>query len=120
MASDHTVGILKLFIIKHKNSQSRTSISLSVSVIQCCYIAVNYPSVCGTVGTHMCVLSHCHVLFFVMPWTVANQAPLSMGILQERILERVAISSSRGSNSGLLYYRQILYCLSHQGSPSPV
>ena len=32
------------------------------------------------------------------PWTVAYQAPLSMGILQARILEWVAISSSRGSS----------------------
>ena len=29
------------------------------------------------------------------PWTVTRQAPLSMGILQARILEWVAISSSR-------------------------
>ena len=45
------------------------------------------------------------------------------GILQARMLEWVAISSSRGiflsqgSNSGLPHCRQILYCLSHQGSP---
>ena len=32
------------------------------------------------------------------PWTVANQAPPSMGILQARILEWVAISFSRGSS----------------------
>ena len=32
----------------------------------------------------------------VTPWTVARQTPLSMGILQARIL--VAISSSRGSS----------------------
>ena len=31
----------------------------------------------------------------VTPWTVACQAPLSMGILQVRILEWVAISFSR-------------------------
>ena len=31
-------------------------------------------------------------------WTVACQAPLSMGILQARILEWVAMSSSRGSS----------------------
>ena len=30
------------------------------------------------------------------PWTVAPQAPLSMGILQARILEWVATPSSRG------------------------
>ena len=45
------------------------------------------------------------------------------GILQGRILEWVAISSSRGSspprrNPGLLHCGQILYGLSHQGCPS--
>ena len=49
------------------------------------------------------------------------------GILHPRILEWVAIPFSRGSswslidswesNTGLLHCRQILYCLSHQGSP---
>ena len=28
------------------------------------------------------------------------------------------IFPTQGSNPGLLHYRQILYCLSHQGSPS--
>ena len=44
----------------------------------------------------MCVLS-C-VRLFVTPWNVARQAPLSMGILQARILVWVAIPSSRGSS----------------------
>ena len=35
---------------------------------------------------------------FATPWTVAHQAPLSMGILQARILEWVAMPSSRGSS----------------------
>ena len=45
------------------------------------------------------------------------------GILQARILEWIAIPFSRvifpsqGSNLGLLHCRQILYCLSHEGSP---
>ena len=45
------------------------------------------------------------------------------GIFQARILEWVAISFSRGSSQprdptwGLLHSRQILYSLSHQGSP---
>ena len=42
-------------------------------------------------------LSH-HVRLFATPWTVVHQAPLSMGILQERILEWVAMSFSRGSS----------------------
>ena len=44
------------------------------------------------------------------------------GIIQAKILEWVAMPSSRGSshqglNPGLLHCRQILYYLSHQGSP---
>ena len=44
----------------------------------------------------MCLLTQlCLTLYH--PRTVAYQAPLSMGILQARILECVAISFSRGS-----------------------
>ena len=35
--------------------------------------------------------------FFATLWTVAHQAPLSMGTLQARILEWAAVPSSRGS-----------------------
>ena len=48
------------------------------------------------------VKEKCYLLsrlwLFVTPWTVACQAPLSMGILQARILELVAIPFSRGSS----------------------
>ena len=50
-------------------------------------------------GTCTCMLNRfSHVQPFVTPWTVARQAPLSMGILQARILEWVAMPSSRGSS----------------------
>ena len=39
-----------------------------------------------------------HVGLFATPWTAARQAPLSVGILQARILEWVAMPSSRGSS----------------------
>ena len=42
-------------------------------------------------------VSHSAMSDSVTPWTVAYQAPLSMGILQARILEWVAMPSSRGS-----------------------
>ena len=35
---------------------------------------------------------------FVTPWTAAHQAPLSMGILQARILEWVAMPSFKESS----------------------
>ena len=44
------------------------------------------------------------------------------GIFQARIVDRVSCSLLQGifptqeSNPGLLHYRQILYCLSHQGN----
>ena len=39
-----------------------------------------------------------HVQLFVTLWAVARQAPLSMGILQARIMEWVVMPSSRGSS----------------------
>ena len=44
------------------------------------------------------VVSHSLMSDSVTPWTVAHKTPLSLGILQARILEWVAMSSSRGSS----------------------
>ena len=44
----------------------------------------------------MCVFSH--VRLSATPWTVAHQVPLVHGIFQARILEWVAMPSSRGSS----------------------
>ena len=46
----------------------------------------------------MCASSFSRVWLFVNPWTVARQAPLSLGILQGRILEWIAMPSSKGSS----------------------
>ena len=49
----------------------------------------------ATLWPHVCALSHfSHVLLFVTPYTAVLQAPLSMGILQARILEWVVMPSS--------------------------
>ena len=45
-----------------------------------------------------CAQSLSCVQLFTIPQTMVRQAPLSMGILQVRILEWVAIPSSRGSS----------------------
>ena len=73
---------------------------------------------------HRKVKSLSHVQLFETPWTAAHHAPLSMGLLQERILEWVAMPSSRVSSqprdySDLSHHSQILYCLSHQGKLFP-
>ena len=59
---------------------------------------------------------------FVTPWTVACQAPLSMGFPGKNtgvgcqfLLQGIFLT--QGSNLGLLRCRQILYALSHQGNP---
>ena len=67
-----------------------------------------------------------HVRLFATPWTVASKAPLSMGILPGKniglgchgLLQ--GIFPTQGSNPGLPHCGQILYRLSHQGSPSPL
>ena len=56
---------------------------------------------CGPHGPYVvrcCARSLRCVWLFVTPWTVAYQAPLSVGILQARILEWVTMPSSRGSS----------------------
>ena len=46
----------------------------------------------------LCFQSLSHFRFFVTQWTIAQQAPLSMGTPQARILEWVAMHFSRGSS----------------------
>ena len=62
-----------------------------------------------------------HVWLFATPWTAAHQAPLSWnspgqntGVGCHSLLH--GIFPTQGSNPGLLHCRQILYCVSHQGS----
>ena len=69
-----------------------------------------------------CAESLSRVRLFVILWAVARQAALSMGVLQGGILEWVAMLSSGGSsNPGIKprspTLKQILYPLSHKGSP---
>ena len=77
----------------------------------------------GKVQCNNDAMHACLVQFFVTLWTVAHQAPLSMGILQARILEWVAMPSSRrifptqGLNPGLPHCRQILLLSDPLGKP---
>jgi len=71
----------------------------------------------------VCKFNHSVMSNSVTPWMVTCQAPLSMGVLQARILELAAIPFPRGSSRrrdrtlGLLHCGKILYHLSHPGSP---
>ena len=77
------------------------------------------------------VVVHCRVVCvfvtqsfptFCDPWIIACQAPLSMEFSRQEYWSSchsllLGIFLTQGSNLSLLYYRQILYSLSHQGSP---
>ena len=76
-----------------------------------------------------CFISKSHIRLFAILWTVAHQAPLSHRILQARILDQVALPSSRRSSPprdgncisllSLLHFgKQALYQQHHLGSPS--
>ena len=61
------------------------------------------------------------VQLFLTPWTVAREAPLSMGFPRQEYWSGLPFSSpgdlpDQGSNPHLLHCRQILYHLSYQGS----
>ena len=77
------------------------------------------------VGLVFKVKSLSRVRLFATPWTVAHQAPLSMGFTRQdtgvgfhALLQE--IFPTQGSNAGflrLLHCTQILLLLSHWGSP---
>ena len=62
------------------------------------------------------------VRLFVTPWTIARQAPHSIGFSRQEYWSGLPLPSpgeiflTQGSNLGLLPCRQILYHLSHQRS----
>ena len=56
------------------------------------------------------------------PWTLAHQAPLSVGFSRQEYWSGLPFPSpgiflTQGSNPGLPHCRQMIYHLSHQGSP---
>ena len=62
-----------------------------------------------------------HVRLFATPWTVAYQAFPSMGFSRQEYWSGLPFPSpgdlpNPGIDLGLLYCRQMLYLLSHQGS----
>ena len=61
--------------------------------------------------TPMCAQMLSHVWLFATPWTVAQQAPLSVGFLQSRILEWAAISFPRSSRP---WNRTWISCIGRQ------
>ena len=68
-------------------------VSLSPSLLPTC---LSFTNIQCAVLCCASLLSRVHL--FVTPWTIARQAPLSMGILLASILEQAAMPPSRGSS----------------------
>ena len=68
------------------------------------------------------VKSPSRVRLFAIPWTIAYQAPPSMGFSRQEYWRGLPFPSpgiflTQGSNLGLPHCRQMLYPLNHQRSP---
>ena len=83
MSANHTAG--KILITFHVSTHCSLIVFLSMSTS-------SSPVLCAVLNCFSCVS------LFVTLWTLACQTPLVRGILQARILEWVAISSSRRSS----------------------
>ena len=80
---------------------------------------MNYDYLLSGMGGGDLVTKACLIL--ATPWTVACQAPLSMGFSRQEYWRGLPFLSPEdlldsGSNPGFLHCRQILYQLSYQGS----
>jgi len=77
-----------------------------------------------SIGMHTVVdLSLSYIQLFVIPWTIAHQDPLSLEFSWQKYWSGLPFPSPGdllhpGIKLGLLHCKQILYHLSHQGSPT--
>ena len=93
------------------NLNNNTKCIISWNCWNICTVTVNeflydFPVVCV-----------CHVRMFVTPWTVDNQAPLSMEFSRQKYRSGCCRESSQPRDQTQVSRRQILYHLSHRGSP---
>ena len=89
-AQNETAFGLKWLILHIQLSLMKSSVTRNDLKMNSLLLFNSHTTICA-------VLSHfSHVWFFATPWTVAHLARLFMRILQARIQEWLAISSSRG------------------------
>ena len=109
-----STGVSALVSFLPKKSQGWSRSWLFILFVYLCFLI----GVCKHAKSFQSCPTHCNPMD-CSPWGSSLH-----GILQARILERVVMPSSRGSswipgglNSALLHCSEILYHLSHQGSP---
>ena len=85
----------------HRHAGPLTSGNSFIVISRSCALPVHFQPH-HSLSDLYCAQSLSHVRLFLTPRAVARPAPLSMGILQARILEWVSMPSSRGfSNPGI-------------------
>ena len=83
-----------------------------------------YMCVCVCVCVHMCAQLLSHVLLFIIPWTVARQAPLSMGFSRQESWSGLPCPSPGDLSHpgicllGLWHWQMDSLPLCHLGSPT--
>ena len=73
------------------------------------------------INVYACVRSGSFMSDFSTPWTVAHQAPPSMGFSRQEYCSDFLLQGiflTQGSNLHLLLGRQIVYYLNHKGIPT--
>ena len=105
----------------HKDSEPSTEVNHTASSYQGRQVWSNVKHPNHFLKVCVCVKSLSRVWLFATPWTIAHQAPLSMGFSRQEYWSGLPFPSpgifpTQGSNPGLLHCRQTLYSLSHQGS----
>ena len=95
-----------------KHLKIRSSHKLSLCLL---FRALNYLLLPAAVPASWSDLRHFlslnHIRFYAMPWMIACQAPLSMGIPQARILEWVAMLSSLCVSYLIFIFKNFIFFL---------
>ena len=91
--------IENMFILCATVDSPNINVIIIIKALEKLYVLDLYQKLKFVIIMHilMCIPSHFSLVrLFVTLWIIAHQAPLSRGILQARILEWVAMHSSRG------------------------
>ena len=75
-----------------------TELMMFITLLDFIIIILSSSKLCLNISSYQCMWVLSCVWLFVTLWAAARQAPLSMGIIQARILECAAVPSCRGSS----------------------
>ena len=123
----HPISYQRNKLLKLQRTAGRKNVRIPLFRNLCLFFSAQMQYLFHWICAVLCLVAQSCATVWI-PWTEEPGRLQSVGILQARTLEWVAMPSSRifptqeifpsqGLNPGLLHCRQILYSLSHQGSP---